>query len=62
MLPRRQEILALITDHPRCSFDFIKRHFMGTNPKTLHFDLQWLLRKNLVRKLGVTRGVVYEVQ
>jgi Fic family protein len=60
MLPRREEILSIVTDHPRCTFDFISRRFAAINPKTLHFDIAWLLKKNLIRKLGVTRGVVYE--
>lgn len=60
LLPRREEILAVIREHPRCTFDFLGRHFAGTNPKTLHYDLQCLLKKSLIRKLGVTRGVVYE--
>lgn len=60
LLLRREEMLAIIRDHPRCTFDFISRRFSAVNPKTLHYDLLWLLQKKLVRKLGVTRGVVYE--
>ena len=60
ILPRREEMLAVITDHPKCSFDFMQRRFMSVNPKTLHYDLAWLLKNNLVRKIGVTRGAVYE--
>lgn len=60
LLPRREEILAVIKDHRWCSFDFLRRSFAGTNPKTLHYDLLWLINKGLVRKRGVTKGVVYE--
>lgn len=60
MLPRREEILAVIRDHPRCSFDFLTRRFSTVNTKTLHYDMQWLITHKMVRKLGVTRGAVYE--
>lgn len=61
LLPRRQEILDTIRDHPKCSFDFIRRRFMAINPKTLHYDVSQLIKAGLVRKLGVSRGSVYEV-
>jgi Fic family protein len=60
LLPRREEIVALIRDHPRCTFDFIQRRFASVNPKSLHYDLAWLLKHKLIKKLGVTRGVLYE--
>jgi len=60
LLPRREEILAVIGEHPRSSFDFIHRRFLSVNPKTLHYDLGWLQKNKLVRKLGVSRGAVYE--
>lgn len=60
MLPRREEMLAIIKDHPRCSFDFIARRFAQVNPKTLHYDIGWLVKNGFVKKLGVSRGVVYE--
>jgi len=53
--------LEVIQDHPQCSFDFISRRFPGINPKTLHYDLGQLVKQGLVRKLGVTRGAVYEI-
>lgn len=61
LLPRREEVLAVVKDHPRSTFDFLRRRFAGTNPKTLHYDLLWLMKNGLIRKRGVTRGVVYEV-
>jgi len=60
LLPRREEILAVIGEQPRSSFDFIHRRFLSVNPKTLHYDLGWLQKNKLVRKLGVSRGAVYE--
>jgi Fic family protein len=61
LLPRRREILEIIRDHPHATFDFLKRRFQMVNPKTLHYDLQCLQKTGLVRKLGVSRGVVYIV-
>lgn len=60
LLPRRQEILAIIKDHPYCSFDFITRRFASVNPKTLHYDLLVLQKSGLVKKLGKTKGSVYQ--
>jgi Fic family protein len=56
---RRQEILAIIADHPNCSFEFLSRRFAAVNPKTLHYDLKKLLDLNLIIKVGITRGALY---
>ena len=61
LLPRRQEIYQTISDHPQCSFEFISRRFLSVNIKTLQYDLAQLIKKGRVRKLGVTKGSVYEV-
>jgi len=58
---RRQEILAIVADHPNCSFEFLTRRFAQVNPKTLHYDLLQLQKKRLITKLGATRGVVYTI-
>lgn len=59
LLPHRHELLEIISDHPRCSFNFLSRRFPAINPKTLHFDLLWLQKNFFIQKLGVTRGAVY---
>lgn len=59
--PRREEIMSIISEHKRCSFDFIERRFLSVNPKTMHYDIGWLVKNRYIRKVGVTRGVVYEV-
>ncbi len=61
LLPRRAEILAIIRDHKIMSFDQIRRRFLKINPRTLHYDLECLLRENLIRKLGRTRGAHYAI-
>lgn len=61
LLPRRQEILAILRDHPSCTMDFLARRFLAVSRRTLANDLSYLLRKNLIRKVGVTRGVIYEI-
>lgn len=58
--PRRAEILAIISDHPLCSFDFIRRRFIQVNPKTLHYDLGKLIGMRLISKVGKTRGCLYK--
>ena len=59
LLPKRAEILATIRDHGMLSFDQIHRRFFKVNPRTLHYDLQYLLKKNLIKKLGNTKGALY---
>ncbi len=60
LLPRRHEILNIIRDHPYCTFEFIRRRFSTVNSKTLHYDLNQLLKAGFIRKLGKTRGVSYQ--
>ncbi len=60
LLPRRREILEIIRDHPRCSFDFLKRRFIKVKPKTLFYDLTQLQKHGFVDKLGSTRGALYK--
>ena len=61
LLPRRRELLEVIKDHPECSFDFLHRRFMNQSPLSLHRDLKHLMQKKLIKKLGSTRGVVYDI-
>lgn len=59
LLPRRAEILDVIRDHNMISFDGIARRFRAVSVSTLHFDMTYLMKKNYIKKLGSTRGVVY---
>lgn len=59
LLPRRQELLNIISDHSPCSFDFLQRNFMGTSASTIRYDLLQLQKIGLIQKLGVTRGALY---
>lgn len=59
LMPRRAEILLIIREQRMVSFDQIRRRFLAINTRTLHYDLQDLLSKKLIRKLGSTRGAVY---
>lgn len=62
LLPRREEILEIIREHPGCSFDFLSRRFLSVNPKTLHYDMGQLLKKSLIVKIGSTRGALYRAK
>lgn len=62
LLPRRQEIIAIIKDHKMVSFDFIKRRFYKIPDSSLHYDISELVKKGFVRKLGETRGVMYTIK
>lgn len=59
LLPRRQEILAIIKDHKNVSFDFLKRRFFGVPGRTLRYDLKKLADQGLITKVGKTRGSFY---
>lgn len=59
LLPRRQEILAIVTDHPFSSMDMIARRFPSIPRRTISYDLQWLVANQLLVKHGTTRGVTY---
>ena len=60
LLPRRREVLEIIKDHKIVSFDFIRRRFVAVPDSTLHYDLKHLMNRGFIKKLGATRGVVYE--
>lgn len=60
LLPRRQEILHLLSDHPLSTFDYIRRRFMSVNPKTLQYDISQLTKKGFVEKVGTTKGALYK--
>jgi len=59
LLPRRAEILHIIREHKIMSFDQLKRRFLTVNERMLHYDLEFLMKKKLIRKLGTTKSVVY---
>jgi len=59
LLPRRQEILAIIKDHKMVSFNFIKRRFQKVPDSSLHYDIKTLINKAFIKKLGTTRGALY---
>lgn len=61
LLPRRQEILEIIRDHETVTFDFVRRRFMAVSKETIHYDLQQLIRVGLIKKLGRTRGALYQI-
>ena len=61
LLPRRQEIIAIIKDHKMVSFDFIKRRFYKIPDSSLHYDIRMLIKRGFIKKLGDTRGALYRI-
>ncbi len=59
--PRQEEILLIIKDHQIVSLDFIKRRFLKVPSRTLRYDLKKLCDKNLVIKIGKTKGSYYKI-
>lgn len=62
LLPRRNELLNVIRDHPMVSFDFLRRRFLAIPKSTLHYDLLQLQKKGYIQKVGSTRGVSYTIR
>ena len=59
--PRLEIIYYLIKDHRAVSFDFIKRRFIKVPARTLRYDLKKLADKNLIIKIGKTKGAFYKI-
>ena len=62
LLPRRQEILQLISEHTMMSLESIKRRFLQVPERTLRYDLQQLEKDGFIYKVGTTRGALYRVR
>jgi repressor of nif and glnA expression len=41
------------------SFDFLKRRFLKVPERTLRYDLKKLADRELINKIGKTKGVFY---
>ena len=61
LLPRRAEILKIVREHKIVNFDQLRRRFITVNERTLRYDLKKLQDAGLIRKLGSTKGVYYQV-
>lgn len=59
LMPRRQEIVALLADHPHSSFDFLHRRFFSVPARTLRYDLKYLSDHGHITKIGTTNGALY---
>lgn len=59
LLPRRAEIMRIVSDHKVVTFDFIARRFRAVPTATLHFDIAQLTRAGFLRKIGSTRAATY---
>lgn len=57
--PRQEEIYQIIKDHKIVSFDQIRRRFLKVPERTLRYDLMKLAQKNIIVKIGRTRGSYY---
>lgn len=62
LLPRRKEIVEIITDQRIVSFDFLHRRFLRISPRQLAYDLEALIKDGFIQKIGKTRGALYSVK
>lgn len=60
LTPRQEEILNIIRDQRIVSFDQVRRRFMEIPSRTLSYDLKKLIDKELVSKIGKTKGSYYQ--
>ena len=56
---RQEEIFHIIREHRAVSLNFIARRFLKVQERTLRDDIAKLIQKNLVIKVGNTKGVEY---
>ncbi len=59
--PRQEEICLIIKEHKIVSFDNIRRRFLKVPERTLRYDLKKLTEKELIIKIGQTRGSYYKI-
>ena len=59
---RQEEIHTIIKEHGSVSLNFIIRRFLKIHERTLRNDLAKLIEKNLVVKVGNTKGVEYRAK
>ncbi len=57
--PRQKEIALIISDQRIVPFDSIQRRFLKISPRQLAYDLDALIKKGYVQKIGKTRGALY---
>lgn len=59
---RQEEIYNIIREHKTATLNLIGRRFLKVPERTLRSDLAKLVDKNLVTKIGNTKGVEYRVK
>lgn len=60
LLPRRLAIYQTIQEQKMISADYLYRNFAGTPASTIRYDLKQLQNAGLIKKLGSTRGALYQ--
>lgn len=61
LLPRRLAIYQTIQEQKMISADYLYRNFAGTPASTIRYDLKQLQNAGLIKKLGSTRGALYQL-
>lgn len=60
--PRQEEIYRIIKEHQTITFDFLHRRFLAVPERTLRYDLEKLVDKELVTKIGRTNKSYYKIK
>lgn len=61
LLPRRLAMYQTIQEQKMISADYLYRNFAGTPASTIRYDLKQLQNAGLIKKLGSTRGALYQL-
>lgn len=60
LLPRRLAMYQTIQEQKMISADYLYRNFAGTPASTIRYNLKQLQNAGLIKKLGSTRGALYQ--
>lgn len=62
LFPRRKEILHIIREQTIISFETIQRRFLKIPSRTLRYDIKQLEKEGFIKKIGTTRGTMYQTK
>lgn len=57
--PRQKEIVLIISEQKMISFESLKRRFLKVSDRQIAYDLNILIKKGYIIKMGSTRGAMY---
>ena len=62
LLPRRKEIMQIVSEQKLVSHDFLHRRFLKVPERVISYDIQCLIKDGYLVKIGKTRGALYSIR